>query len=754
MQPFTLNTAAVVGQQTNSRYPNRHTITSEADLVAATRFDHVAADYVNAHRSVSNFVSSDCIVMDVDNDHSEDPADWVSPDGLAGVMGEVAFMTATSRNHQKDKNGVSARPRFHVYFPINRITDAEVYAGLKKRLAARFGFFDRQALDAGRFIYGTPHPETTINDGGKLLDAWLDAADEQDVFAAFDASTMVIGEGSRNATLSRFAGRVLIRYGDSVQARELFDRKASLCDPPLDDAELATIWGSACRFATKVASEPGYLPPEAFAELTGLRPDDFTDVGQADTLAGEYATKIRYSMATKWLVYEGRFWSENDLTAQGVAQELTARQLAEAETEVAKTKLVMDDTGATLVMATASSKARGQAKLTPPQLRAFHAHEEAVAYRKFALNRRLSRNITATLREAAPILQVRPADLDANPYLLNTPSGTYDLRDGIGSLRSHDPGDLLTKQTSVDPSSEGEQVWADALDVFFQSDPELIGYVQRICGLAAIGKVMIEALIIAYGDGRNGKSTFWNTIARVLGSYSGSMSADVLTVGVRRNVKPELAEVRGKRMLIAAETEEGMRLSTSVVKQLASTDKIAAEKKFKDPFAFTPSHTLVLYTNHLPRVGAMDTGIWRRLIVIPFEAKIEGQSDIKNYADHLYHTSGGAILSWIMEGARLIHAEDYQLTPPHQVQAASEAYREDNNWFAQFLEDQCDVGDTLSERAGDLYQTYRLWAQSTSGWARPMVDFNAAVEQAGYVRKKSKNGMYVYGLALKNEFDQ
>ena len=149
-------------------------------------------------------------------------------------------------------------------------------------------------------------------------------------------------------------------------------------------------------------------------------------------------------------------------------------------------------------------------------------------------------------------------------------------------------------QTATSPGSEGTDLWRQALEVTFQGDEDLIGYVQRVCGLAAIGKVMLEALIIAYGDGRNGKSTFWNTIARVLGTYSGSISADTLTVGVRRNVKPELAEARGKRLLIAAETEEGVRLSTSNVKQLASTDKIAAEKKFKGPFSFNPSHSLVL----------------------------------------------------------------------------------------------------------------------------------------------------------------
>ena len=127
--------------------------------------------------------------------------------------------------------------------------------------------------------------------------------------------------------------------------------------------------------------------------------------------------------------------------------------------------------------------------------------------------------------------------------------------------------------------------WIDAVNVFFCKDKDLIEYVQRIVGLAAIGKVYVEALIIAYGEGRNGKSTFWNAISRVLGSYSGNISADILTVGCRRNVKPELAEAKGKRLLIASELEEGMRLNTSNIKQLCSTDEIYAEKNIRRPLA-------------------------------------------------------------------------------------------------------------------------------------------------------------------------
>ena len=85
-------------------------------------------------------------------------------------------------------------------------------------------------------------------------------------------------------------------------------------------------------------------------------------------------------------------------------------------------------------------------------------------------------------------------------------------------MRAHNPDDLITKITAVSPDNANSQMWRDALDTFFCGDVQLITYVQEIAGLAAIGKVFMEAIIIAYGNGSNGKSTFWNTIARVLGN--------------------------------------------------------------------------------------------------------------------------------------------------------------------------------------------------------------------------------------------
>lgn len=333
-----------------------------------------------------------------------------------------------------------------------------------------------------------------------------------------------------------------------------------------------------------------------------------------------------------------------------------------------------------------------------------------------------------------------------------TPTATYDLRLGMSGAHDHSPEDLITKMTTVAPSEEGMELWMSSVESFFCGDKELMDYVQQTVGLAAIGKVYQEAFIIAYGEGSNGKSTFWNAIAKVLGSYSGSMSADALTVGCKRNVKPEMAELKGKRLVIAAELEEGMRLNTSIVKQLCSTDEISAEKKYKDPFKYTPTHTLVLYTNHLPGAGANDDGTWRRLIVIPFNAKIRGKSDIKNYADYLVRNAGGAILAWIIEGAQKAINNNFKPTVPQVVLDAIAQYRDNNDWLSIFLEDCCEVDRAYTQKSGELYQEYRAYCQRNGEYARSTTDFYAGLEKAGFIRRKTKAGMVISGIQLKSDF--
>lgn len=746
---ITLYSADKTGVAENCSYPHKTEVVDADSLKTAIRHDYVCAEYKNNYRSGGNFIGADCLPVDCDNDHTDNDEDWVYPSDVADAFPGVTFAVHYSRNHMKEKRGKAARPKFHVLFTIDRMTDATAYANLKRQVHAMFPYFDEKALDAARFFYGTPNPQVEIFEGHMTLNAYL--ADEFD--AERDSGTYgdtAITEGSRNATMSHYAGRLLKRYGDTDEAHEHFLEIAQKCTPPLEDEELDTIWRSARRFYGKVSAQEGYIAPDKYNADFSLKPTDYSDVGQAVVLSREYAEKLRYSPATDFLVYNGRYWEESKPKSQAVAHELTTRQLEEAETEIKKAIDEMKKNGAWDLLANNGKKA--VAGFNAQQECAYRKYETAVAYRNFAIKRRDSKYIASALKEAHPMLEIEQKLLDADEFMLNTPSHTYDLRYGTGAPHEHTAADYITKQTTVDPTDEGADIWADAISTFFQGDTALMNYVQEIVGLSAIGKVYFEALIIAYGEGRNGKSTFWNTVSRVLGTYSGNMSADTLTVGCKRNVKPELAEAKGKRLLIAAELEEGMRLNTSNVKQLCSTDEIYAEKKYKDPFSYVPSHTLVLYTNHLPRVGAIDQGTWRRLIVIPFNAKITGNADIKNFADYLYEKAGGAILKWIMEGAKRVIEKGYHIEQPQVVTDAIERYKDNNDWLAHFLTECCEVGKPYTAKSGEVYTAYRNYCTQVGEYIRSTTDFYTALESAGFERKKTKTGIRILGLQLKSDF--
>ena len=727
------------GNAKNCIYPKKCVVDNEDDCLEVMAFDHVCGKFADFRRSGENFLSSDVEVMDCDNDHSDDPADWIYPSDLERLIGkDVAFFAVPSRNNGKSKDGKAARPRFHVYFPHDPITDSETCAALKRAIQQKFPFFDSHALDAARFIFGNPTEEILWHEGEITIDCIVKPQEKS------------IPQGQRNSTMSHFAGRVVKRYGATEKAHQIFMEEADKCDPPLPDEELASIWQSACRFAEKVQSQEGYVSPEDYnGEFCreSLKPADYSDIGQAKVLAKEYGVELRYTAATDYIRFCGEYWIESKQQAVGAAEEFLDLQLADAKDDVRRAKQALLDVGVAEDDIMSGGKAL-EKKISGGQTEAYLSYLSALAYQAFVMKRRDMKYVVSALQAAKPMLEISVSDLDRDGFLLNTPDGTYYLPDGLEGRRDHSPEDYITKITAAGPGDQGKELWLDALDKIFCKDKSLIDYVQQIVGMAAVGRVYMEAMIIAYGEGSNGKSTFWNTIARVLGTYSGNMSADALTVGCKRNVKPELAEVKGKRLIIAAELEEGMRLNTSVIKQLCSTDEIFAEKKYKDPFSFTPSHTLVLYTNHLPKVGAMDSGIWRRLIVIPFNAKITGGNDQKNYADYLVENAAPFVMAWIIEGAEKAIGQNFHIPAPACVKEAINKYKSDNDWLAHFLNDCCERGDGYEVGSGKFYSEYRAYCARVGDFTRSTTEFYNAVEQAGFKRVKKKHSMWILGLRL------
>lgn len=552
-----------------------------------------------------------------------------------------------------------------------------------------------------------------------------------------------IPTGQRHGTLVSFASTVLTKYGaEDGKAYELFMQRVAQCEEPKPDAEIQKIWRDACKHYEKtIKANPDYLSPAAYvaAEFAkSVEPMDYTDVGQANLFVSHYGEKVRYSAATKWLVYDGKKWNESELQAQGLAQELTERQLVEARKRVKKARAELDK-----AIESGDDDKQEEAKA---------AVKAAEGFRSYVLGRRKTSRISATLTEARPAVEISVTELDKDGFMLNTPGGTVDLR--TGKMHPHNPLDYCTKMTAATPTYKGMETWLAFLDRLTCGDKDLQEYLQICSGMEAVGNVYVENLCIAYGRGGNGKSTYYNAKARVMGDYYGSLSAETLTANCRKNKSPEYAELRGKRLVIAAELEEGMRLDTAIVKKLCSTDPIKAEKKFKDPFDFIPSHTTILYTNHLPKVGTNDSGTWDRLVVVPFNARFRGEKgEILNYTEYLFENCGGAILAWIIEGARKFIAAEKHIVQPECVKRAIAEYRNDNDWLKTYLEECCEVSPEYSVRACDLFDAYRTHCNNAHEWPRNAGDFKAAVTGAGFKWRKVTAGAFYFGLKLKSEFE-
>ncbi len=753
-----LYTADCRGDATNCKYPHKVEVTNAAELAEAVANDHVAAKYRNYYRSTENFEEAEVIELDCDNDHTDDPAEWVTPEKLAEDedLKDVEFATTPSRHNMLPKGDKSARPRFHFLATISRCETPEKVSAIKRALYQKYSIFDENALDAGRFMFGAAVSEDEVfwHEGFLTVDEIvndLDYASEAEDTSENDA----IMEGARNNTMSHFAGRVLKKYGISDKAHDLFLERAEKCSPPLPENELETIWNSAVKFARKIQSDPSYIPPDEYNDDFGsrsMKPEDYSDLGEARVLVKVCAGMLKFTGATDYLAYGGDRWYEDSEKALGTVETFLDAQLSDALEAV----LAAEDALSALGIDEATVKGHGKelAKAVPKnQVSLLYSLLSALAYQKFVMKYRNYKNIVNMMNACKPMVAIDVSELDYDEELLNTPAGTYDLKKGLDGCMPHNPDDLITKITTCSPGDKGMDLWLNTLNLFFCDDGSLLEYVQRIVGQAAIGRVKEEHMIIAYGGGANGKSTFWNVIARVLGNYSGKISAEALTMNCKRNTKPEMAELKGKRLIIASELEEGMRLNTGMVKQLCSTDPIHAEKKYKAPFSFDPSHTLVLYTNHLPRVSANDEGTWRRLIVIPFNAKITGASDIKNYADYLYNEAGPAIMKWIIEGALMSVQADHHTQKPKIVKDAIEAYRQENDWMGQFLDEHCELGPSYQEKSGELYQAYRSACLLGGEYIRSTTDFYGNLEKLGFRRHRTNKGWIVGGLRLKDGQD-
>lgn len=375
---------------------------------------------------------------------------------------------------------------------------------------------------------------------------------------------------------------------------------------------------------------------------------------------------------------------------------------------------------------------------------------------RFGTHTASARGIEAMLKLSRDEIAMDYQQFDADPFLLNVQNGTVDLRTGI--LKPHNRADLLTKicPAAYDPDVETFE-WDRFVESLFSSDSE-IEYLQRFAGYCLTGDVREHVLNLFWGDGANGKSTLVEALMHTLGpDYSMSAPSEMLMESRSDRHPTEKADLFGKRLVVASETEANRTLAESMVKQLTGGDTIRARRMHENFWQFSPTHKLILLTNNKPIIKGQDHGIWRRIRLVPFvkqfwdPAKGESGSEELKADKELpsrLREMRDVILSWAVAGC--VKWQQLGLGMSEPMQEATDDYRDESNVLGRFVRDCCVQNEALKIRGKALNEAIESYC-SESGDSKPNArEVKKWMERNGFQSKKN-NGVWYCGLGLKYE---
>ena len=309
--------------------------------------------------------------------------------------------------------------------------------------------------------------------------------------------------------------------------------------------------------------------------------------------------------------------------------------------------------------------------------------------------------------------------------------------------------DYMTHCTAAAPDGRGDcPQWRAFLDRITGGDVDLQAYLQRVIGYCLTGSTKEHALFFLYGTGANGKSVFLNTVVNIMGDYAitAPMEAFVEARGERHPT--ELAMLRGARLVVAVETEEGRRWNESRIKALTGGDAITARFMRGDFFQFTPAFKLIIAGNHKPHLRNVDEAIRRRLHLIPFSVTIPEAERDKNLQDKL-KDEWPSILQWAIDGC--IEWRRQGLNPPAAVVAATDEYVAAEDTFGYWLDETLEAADESSfVTTSDLFAAWNAWAEKRGEFAGSMKRFAQMLQTRGYRAKRLARHRGFSGIRLRH----
>ena len=320
---------------------------------------------------------------------------------------------------------------------------------------------------------------------------------------------------------------------------------------------------------------------------------------------------------------------------------------------------------------------------------------------------------------------------------------TIDLR--TGENRPARREDYSTKCSAVAPKEMATPLWDSFIERITRGDPDLEAYLQRVAGYCLTGHTKEHALFFLYGTGANGKSVFVNTLAGIWGDYAITAPADLCMASHGERHPTELARLRGARLVTATETTEGRRWDEAKIKMLTGGDTIAARFMRQDFFEFEPHFKLVISGNHKPTLRSVDEAIRRRIHLIPFTVTIPPKERDPDLPDKLKAEWPG-ILAWAVRGC--VEWRKQGLNPPKAVRTATDDYLAGEDALALWMEECCEAGADRFETTGDLFATWKVWAERTGEHVGTRKAFGQRLEERGLDPHRRNSGRGFLGLRI------
>ncbi len=357
------------------------------------------------------------------------------------------------------------------------------------------------------------------------------------------------------------------------------------------------------------------------------------------------------------------------------------------------------------------------------------------------------------LKIASQLHSMKGTEWDQNPMLLGVRNGVIDLI--TGELRQATMEDFMRKMTTVeyDPNATAPRWQAFIAEIFDDSDTAL--FIQRLLGYCITGKTTDHVLPVFYGRGRNGKDTFIEALAYVMGDYASAGTEELLIQqsNFHGQAQPHIYNLMGKRLVWVTETREGSQLNVNQVKYLTGAGRLTARALYQNPVEFDATHHIILFTNHKPHVPSEseDYAIWKRLLLIPLTLAFVENPTLPNERQRdpelkqKLQSEAKGILRWLIDGC--LAWQEQGLNPPMSILSATREYAKSEDVIGVFLDECCEISPYVEVRAKIVFDAYNQWAED-NGY--PQLSSRKLGDRFGtqFEKKRSAQGNIYIGLRL------